>query len=72
MVEAGRQAAIEMKEAKYLREEEAAGDDAKDDGEANTDGDMFKKTTYKNSKFAHQKGFGGGMKSFARKRKRIS
>lgn len=71
VVEAGRQAAIEMKEAKYLREEEATGD-AKDDGEANVDGDMFKKTTYKNSKFAHQKGFGGGTKSFARKRKRIS
>ena len=53
VVEAGRQAAIEMKEAKYMREEEAAGDDAKDDAEANNDGNMFKKTTYKNTKFAH-------------------
>ena len=50
VVEAGRQAAIEMREAKYLREEE---NEAKDDGEANNDADLFKKTTYKNSKFAH-------------------
>ena len=71
VVEAGRQAAIEMKEAKYLKEEEAVGDE-KDDGEANADGQMFKKQTHKNNKnFSHQKGFGGGMKSFARKRKRI-
>ena len=54
VVEAGRQAAIEMKEAKYLKEEEAAGDEAKDDGEANTDGQMFKKQTHKNNKnFSH-------------------
>lgn len=53
VVEAGRQACIEMKEAKYLREEEANGDEEKDNGEANADENMFKKTTYKNSKFTH-------------------
>ena len=42
-----------MKEAKYLREEEANGDEEKDNGEANADDNMFKKTTYKNSKFTH-------------------
>lgn len=74
VVEAGRQAAIEMKEAKFLKEDEAAGDEAKDDGEANADGQMFKKNTYSTKKNSmHQKGFGGGggNKSFARKRHRI-
>ena len=58
-----------MKDSKYLKEE--AGDDAKDDGEAEADGEIFKKRTHKNAKFSHNKGFGGPAKSFARKRKRI-
>jgi hypothetical protein len=63
-MEAQRQATIEMKDSKYLKED---GDDAKDDGEQNADMNLFKKQTHKTSKFSHQKGF----KSFARKRKRV-
>ena len=57
--EAMRQATIEMKDAKYLKDD---GNEAKDDAEADEDGmDLFKKKTYKNSKsFAHTKGFGRG------------
>merc|ERR1711957_595411 len=59
--EAMRRATIEMKDAKYLKDD---GNEAKDDAEADEDGmDLFKKKTYKNSKsFAHTKGFvrGGG------------
>ena len=43
VVEAGRQAAIEMKDAKYLKEDGADAEEQKDDGEANSDGLMFKK-----------------------------
>ena len=59
-----------MRESKYLKEE--GGDDAKDDAEADADGEIFKKRTHKQAKFAHSKGFGGGQaKSFARKRQRV-
>lgn len=71
MTEAIRQACIEMKDSKFLKED---GEDGKDDGEAEEEGmDLFKKKTHKNSKFAasHSKGFGGGASSFARKRKKI-
>ena len=57
-----------MKESKYLKED---GEDAKDDAEAETDGNLFKKRTHKQAKFSHSKGFGGPAQSFARKRKRI-
>ncbi len=57
-----------MKESKYLKED---GEDAKDDGEAEADSNIFKKRTHKNAKFSHTKGFGGASQSFARKRKRI-
>ena len=69
VTEAQRQATIEMRDSKYLKEE--AGDDAKDDAEADADGEIFKKRTHKQAKFAHSKGFGGQAKSFARKRKRV-
>jgi hypothetical protein len=59
-----------MKEAKYLREEENENE-AKDDGEGEADAELFKKRTHKNAKFGSKPGFGGGMKSFARKKKRI-
>jgi hypothetical protein len=66
-----RQATIEMKDSKYLKDTEAGNDD-KDDAEAEQDKDMFKKKTYKNSaKLSHQKGFKAGS-SFVRKRKRVS
>lgn len=69
MTEAQRQATIEMRDSKYLKEED--GDDGKDDAEAEG-GDMFKKRTHKQAKFAHGKGFGGPQaKSFARKRQRV-
>ena len=68
VTEAQRQATIEMKESKYLKED---GEDAKDDAEAETDGNLFKKRTHKQAKFSHSKGFGGPAQSFARKRKRI-
>jgi len=70
VIEAMRQATIEMKDAKYLKEDEATGE-GKDDGEKNMDMDLFKKKTHKSDKFSHTKGFGGN-KSFARKRKRVS
>jgi len=66
VTEAQRQATIEMRDSKYLKEE--GGDDAKDDAEAEADGEIFKKRTHKNAKFSHSKGFGGPAKSFARKR----
>jgi len=66
VMEAQRQATIEMRDSKFLKED---GDEAKDDGEANADMNLFKKHTHKTSKFSHQKGFQG--KSFARKRKRV-
>jgi len=70
VTEAGRQSTIEMRDSKYLREEE--GEDGKDDAEAEADGDMFKKRTHKQAKFSHSKGFGGPQsKSFARKRQRV-
>lgn len=61
-----------MRDSKYLKEE-AGGDDEKDNAEADQDGEIFKKRTHKNAKFAHKKGFGGpqGAKSFARKRQRV-
>ena len=66
VTEAQRQAAIEMRDSKYLREEE--GEDGKDDAEGEG-ADMFKKRTHKQAKFAHSKGFGGPQsRSFARKR----
>lgn len=65
-MEAQRQATIEMRDSKYLKED---GDEAKDDAEENADMNLFKKNTHKTAKFAHQKGFQG--KSFARKRKRV-
>jgi ATP-dependent RNA helicase DDX47/RRP3 len=66
VIEAMRQATIEMRDSKYLKEDE--GDGEKDDAEADLDKDMFKKRTYKNSgKLSHSKGFSG---SFARKRQR--
>ena len=46
-----------MRDSKYLKEEE--GDDGKDDAEAEGGGDMFKKRTHKQAKFAHSKGFNG-------------
>jgi len=69
VTEAQRQAVIEMRDSKYL--EKDGGDDAKDDAEAEADGDLFKKRTHKNAKFSHGKGFGGPAKSFARKRQRV-
>lgn len=67
--EALRQASIEMKDSKYLKD----NDDGKDDGEADADTDLFKRRTYRNSggKLAHGKGFKSGS-SFVRKRKRVS
>ena len=66
-----RQATIEMKDSKYIKDLEA-GEDGADDAEAEQDKDMFKKKTYKNSaKLSHQKGFKSGS-SFVRKRKRVS
>ncbi len=48
-----RQATIEMKDSKYLKDTEG-GDDDKDDAEAEQDKDIFKKKTYKNSgKLSH-------------------
>jgi len=70
VTEAQRQATIEMRDSKYLKEEEG-GEDAKDDAEAEGDADLFKKRTHKAAKFAHKKGFGGPAKSFARKRQRV-
>lgn len=67
VMEAQRQASIEMRDSKYLKDED--GGDGKDDAEQNADMNLFKKNTHKSSKFAHTKGFQG--KSFARKRKRI-
>ena len=58
-----------MRESKYLKEE--ANEEAKDDGEAEGDSEIFKKRTHKQAKFSHTKGFGGAAKSFARKRKRV-
>ena len=58
-----------MRDTKYLKEEE--GDEAKDDAEADADGEIFKKRTHKQAKFSHSKGFSGQAKSFARKRKRV-
>ncbi len=55
-----------MRDSKYLKGEGA--DEAKDDAEAEQDGEMFKKRTHKSAKFSHSKGFGGPAKSFARKR----
>lgn len=53
VIEAMRQATIEMKDSKYLKETEG-GDDDKDDAEAEQDKDLFKKKTYKNSgKLSH-------------------
>jgi hypothetical protein len=67
VIEAQRQATIEMRDSKYLKETED-GEGAEDDAEADLDKDMFKKKTYKNSgKLSHNKGFKG---SFARKRQR--
>ena len=68
VTEAQRQATIEMRDSKYLRED---AEDAKDDEEADQDGEIFKKRTHKQAKFSHTKGFAGGAKSFARKRKRV-
>ena len=71
VTEAQRQATIEMRDSKYLKEGADDGDD-KDNAEADQDGDIFKKRTHKNAKFAHKKGFGGpAAKSFARKRQRV-
>lgn len=71
VIESMRQATIEMKDSKYLKDTEA-GEDDKDDAEAEQDKDMFKKKTYKNSgKLSHQKGFKSGS-SFVRKRKRVT
>lgn len=70
VIEAQRQATIEMKDSKYLKDNDE-GDDGKDDAEAEADKDMFKKKTYKNTgKMAHKKGFKSGA-SFVRKRKRV-
>jgi hypothetical protein len=55
VMEAQRQASIEMKDSKYLRDEE--GGDAQDDAEQNADMNLFKKHTHKTNKFAHTKGF---------------
>jgi ATP-dependent RNA helicase DDX47/RRP3 len=71
VIESMRQATIEMKDSKYLKEGANDEGDNKDDEEAEQDKDMFKKKTYKNSgKPAHNKGFKSGG-SFARKRKRV-
>ena len=68
VIEAMRQATIEMKDSKYLKEDENGGD-AADDAEAEQDKDLFKKKTYQNSgKLSHNKGFKSGS-SFVRKRK---
>ena len=67
VIEAMRQATIEMKDSKYLKDDDAAGD--KDDAEAETDKDLFKKRTHKNAGFGA--GAGKGNKSFARKRQRV-
>lgn len=71
VIEAMRQATIEMKDSKYLKENDEGDND--DDAEADQDKDMFKKKTYKNSgKLSHNKGFKSGASgSFARKRKRV-
>ena len=58
VTEAQRQATIEMKESKYLKEE--GENEAKDDAEAETDSNIFKKRTHKQAKFSHSKGFAGG------------
>lgn len=51
VIEAMRQATIEMKDSKYLKDEDG---DVKDDAEAEQDKDLFKKKTYKNSgKLSH-------------------
>ena len=65
--EAQRQATLEMKDAEYLKKEDAEG---KDDGEVNEDANLFQKRTYKQSKAG--KIALSGPKSFARKRKRIA
>ena len=53
VIEAMRQATIEMKDSKYLKDDEN-GNDAADDAEAEQDKDLFKKKTYKNSgKLSH-------------------
>lgn len=71
VIEAMRQATIEMKDSKYLKEEEN-GNDAGDDAEAEQDKNFFKKKTYKNSgKPSHNKGFKSGS-SFVRKRQKVS
>ena len=56
-----------MKDAEYLKKEDAEG---KDDGEVNEDANLFQKRTYKQSKAG--KIALSGPKSFARKRKRIA
>ena len=49
VTEAMRQATIEMKDSKYLKDDDAGeGGDGKDDEEADLDKDLFKKRTYKN------------------------
>lgn len=72
VIEAMRQATIEMKDSKYLKEDGDDGDYAGDDAEAEKDRDIFKKKTYKNSgKLSHNKGFKSGS-SFVRKRKKVT
>ena len=58
VTEAQRQAAIEMRDSKYLKEG-VDGEDAKDDAEADQDAEIFKKRTHKAAKFSNSKGFGG-------------
>jgi len=53
VIEAQRQATIEMRDSKYLKENEE-DEGAEDDAEADLDKDIFKKKTYKNSgKLSH-------------------
>lgn len=68
VVEAARQATIEMRDSKYLKEEE---DGEKDDAEAEQDQAIFRKRTYKGDKQKTGGSGGSGNKSFARKRKRV-
>jgi hypothetical protein len=71
VIEAMRQATIEMKDSKYLKDDAGDADD-KDDQEEDADKEMFKKRTHKNKGFSS--GSAGGAKSnksFARKRQRV-
>ena len=81
VIEAMRQATIEMKDSKYLKEDEG-GD--RDDPEADGDKDLFKKRTHKNGgkkegfkkegfkKEGFKKDSGKSGKSFVRKRQRVN